>query len=124
MNSRQKGARGERMWRDVILRAGFYAIRGCQNSGGQDSPDVICSIPVHFEVKFVEKLNIHNAMAQAVRDNGNSGKIPAVAHKKSREEWLVTINADDFFRILRQEVDIDITEETTTPPQKGGAYDE
>jgi len=110
MNSRDKGARGERMWRDIILRNGFYAIRGCQNSGGRDSPDVICTIPVHFEVKFVEKLNISKAMEQAVRDNGDSDKIPAVAHKRSREDWLVTINANDFFRILRQEVDIEITE--------------
>jgi len=120
MNSRDKGARGERMWRDEIKRNGFYAIRGCQNSGGQDTPDVICNIPVHFEVKFVEKLNISKAMEQAVRDNGDSDKFPAVAHKRSREDWLVTISAYDFFRILRQEVDIDITEETTTPPQKGG----
>ena len=120
MNSRDKGARGERMWRDEIKRNGFYAIRGCQNSGGQDTPDVICNIPVHFEVKFVEKLNISKAMEQAVRDNGDSDKFPAVAHKRSREDWLVTISANDFFRILRQEVDIDIGQQKHSPQERRG----
>ena len=110
MNNEQKRERGQRMWMESILRNGFYKIRECQNSEGQGSSEVIPTIPVHFEVKFDEELNISNAMEQAVEDNGDSDKIPAVAHKRSREEWLVTISADDFFRILRQEVDIEITE--------------
>ena len=41
MNSRQKGARGERMFRDMFREAGFEARRGQQFSGGTDSPDVV-----------------------------------------------------------------------------------
>ena len=111
MDNEQKRARGQRMWMEEILRNGFYNIRECQNSEGQDSSEVIPSIPIHFEVRFDDELNISDAMEQAkqaVVDNGDSDKIPAVAHKKSREDWLVTISADDFFRILRREVDIDI----------------
>jgi|TARA_R100001530_G_scaffold28654_7_gene22706 Holliday junction resolvase len=111
MNSKQKGARGERLWRDVIRAQGYEAIRGCQNAGrfagGQEAPDVITNLPFHFEVKFVEKLNVSNAMAQAVGDADK--KFPVVAHKKSREDWLVTMNADLFFQIVRGE--IPITEE-------------
>ena len=112
MNSRQKGARGERMWRDVLRSHGYEAIRGCQNAGrgagGQEAPDVICNLPIHFEVKFVEKLNLGNALAQAIRDCGDS--MPAVAHKRSREDWLITLNADTVLQILRGDIVLKETE--------------
>ena len=63
MNSRQKGARGERMWRDELREAGFTARRGQQFAGGTDSPDVICEElnNLHMEVKFVQSLpKLHN----------------------------------------------------------------
>ena len=52
----------------------------------------------HFEVKAVERLNLHDAIAQAVDDAG--GKIPVVAHKRNRGDWMVTMRADDWFRML------------------------
>ena len=72
MNSREKGKRGERQWRDELRANGYAARRGQQFSGSPDSPDVVCdSLPwVHFEVKAVERLNIEDAMAQARRDCG------------------------------------------------------
>ena len=103
MNSRQKGVRGELLWRDVLRSQGYEAIRGRQYSGGADSPDVICNLPFHFEVKFVEKLNIRDAMTQAKDDSPND-KTPVVAHKKKRDDWLVTMSAEDFFKILRGEL--------------------
>jgi hypothetical protein len=59
------------------------------------SPDVICpDLPdFHFEVKAVERLNINEAMAQAVDDAGE--KTPVVAHKRNRGDWLVTMRASD-----------------------------
>ena len=101
MNSREKGKRGERLWRDFLRGYGFTARRGQQFSGSPDSPDVVClemEKSVHFEVKFVEKLNIASAMGQAKQDSG--GKIPVLAHKKSREDWLVTMNASDWIRLM------------------------
>src|SRR6476619_427503 len=72
MNSRQKGKRGERQWRDELRANGYDARRGQQFSGSPDSPDVVCdALPwIHFEVKAVEKLNIEDAMEQARRDCG------------------------------------------------------
>ena len=101
INSRSKGARGERMWRDELREAGFTARRGQQFAGGTDSPDVICAelAGLHQEVKFVESLNIENACNQAQRDGG--GKPWIVAHKKSRSGWKVTMGADLFFRLMR-----------------------
>ncbi len=101
MNSRQKGKRGERQWRDELRANGYDARRGQQFCGSADSPDVICeALPwLHSEVKCVERLNIEDAMAQARRDAGV--KIPIVAHKRNFRSWLVTMDAETFFRILR-----------------------
>jgi Holliday junction resolvase len=101
INSRQKGARGERLWRDQLREQGFTARRGQQFSGGPNSPDVICEelTHIHQEVKMVEKLNLDNACAQAARD-GN-GKPWIVAHKKNRNGWRVTMSSETFFALLR-----------------------
>lgn len=103
VNSRAKGARGERLWRDVLREAGFTARRGQQFAGGGDSPDVVCdemTETFHPEVKFVEKLNLRDAMEQAQRD-ATDGKIPYVAHKTKSRPWLVTIDAQDFLTLAR-----------------------
>ena len=104
MNSREKGKRGERRWRDVLRDAGFQkAHRGVQYSGGADSPDVACpELPgIHFEVKAVEALNIWRAMAQSIADAG-AQKIPVVAHTRNRSGWLVTMRAEDWLALIRQ----------------------
>ena len=100
MNSCQKGKRGERAWRDELVAQGYSARRGQQFSGSPDSPDVVCAdLPgLHFEVKAVERLNVTEAMTQAVGDAG--GKVPVVAHKRNRGEWLVTMRAADWFAMV------------------------
>ena len=101
MNSREKGKRGERQWRDELRANGYMARRGQQFSGSPDSPDVICDELswLHFEVKAVERLNIEDAMDQARRDAG--AKTPVVAHRRSFRRWLVTMEAETFFEFLR-----------------------
>lgn len=101
INSRQKGCRGERLWRDVLREEGFTARRGQQFSGGTESPDVICDElkSLHMEVKFVERLNLEQACEQADRDRGVKPYI--VAHKRNRSGWKVTMDASLFFALLR-----------------------
>jgi Holliday junction resolvase len=101
INSRQKGARGERQWRDEIRAAGWNAERGQQFAGGHDSPDVRTDLPFHFEVKCVEKLNLDSACAQAERD-AHGLKPWVVAHKRNRGEWRVTVSAETFFQLCRE----------------------
>src|SRR3989454_12813443 len=117
MNSREKGKRGERQWRDELRAQGFQARRGQQFSGSPDSPDVRWEQLrwIHFEVKAVERLNIEEAMEQARRDAGQSRKqkvesrngegeirkVPIVAHRRKFRAWLVTMEAETFFRLLR-----------------------
>lgn len=96
VNSKQKGARVERLFRDLLKRSGYDARRGRQYSGDPSAPDVISpGIPgVHWEVKGVEALNIRAAYTQSQEDAGDA--IPIVAHKKKAEDWLVTLSAEDF----------------------------
>jgi len=101
MNSREKGKRGERQWRDELRANGYAARRGQQFAGSPESPDVVCdALPwIHFEVKAVERLRIHDAMDQARQDCG--GNVPVVVHRKNFRLWLVTMEAETFFRLLR-----------------------
>jgi Holliday junction resolvase len=101
VNGREKGKRGERAWRDELRANGYDARRGQQFSGSPDSPDVICDALafLHFEVKCVERLNIEDAMEQARHDA--AARFPIVAHKRNHRRWLVTMDAETFFRFLR-----------------------
>ena len=93
------------MWRDKLREHGFTAHRGAQHSGSPDSPDVVCDElrdKIHFEVKFVEKLNLRDAVEQAQRDSADTGKAPVVAHKRSNSPWLVTMPADDFLELIKE----------------------
>ena len=57
---------------------------------------------IHCEVKFVERLNIYDAVSQAMRDADQDGRMPIVAHKKSRFPWLVTMPAEVFFKLYKE----------------------
>jgi Holliday junction resolvase len=106
MNSREKGKRGERQWRDVLRSEGFLkARRGQQFAGGSDSPDVICEEleGIHFEVKRVERLNVYDAIEQANRDS--QCKMPVVAARRNACPWVVVMWADDFFDLVRKSQD-------------------
>lgn len=114
INSKEKGKRGERQWRDELRANGFVARRGQQFAGGADSPDVVCPAldsSVHFEVKLTERLKLHDAVTQAALDGGQY-KEPIVAHRRNNGQWLVTMPSTTFFKLLRGE--IEITHERTT----------
>jgi hypothetical protein len=100
INSRAKGQRGERQWRDEIRAAGWHAERGVQFAGGPWSPDVRTDLPFHFEVKAVEKLNLESACVQAETD-ARGEKPWVVAHKRNHGEWRVTMSAETFFALCR-----------------------
>lgn len=91
MNSRQKGARGERdaaqAWAETM---GGAARRGQQFSGGKDSPDIVISHQdIHVEVKRTEKGNPYQWLEQASRDA--AGKVPLVMHRRNGKPWIVIL---------------------------------
>ena len=48
----------------------------------------------------MEKLNLLDAVSQAVRDAAK-GLLPAVFHRKDRCEWLVTMRFVDWMELYR-----------------------
>lgn len=63
--------------------------------------DVIGLPGIHVECKRVEKLNLLDAVAQAVYD-ALPGLLPAVFHRRDRCEWLVTMRLSDWIKIYRE----------------------
>lgn len=94
-SQKQKGARGEREFAEVIREASggvFDAHRGRQYCGGPNSPDIISTMPLHWEVKRTEKCAPAAFWAQAEADAGIE-KEPAVAWKKNGGIWLAFCRA-------------------------------
>ena len=102
INSKAKGKRGELEWAKLCREHGFEEVRRtaqyCGNTG--EASDCVGLPFIHQEVKNVERLNIRAAMFQAEND-AREGEIPIVAHKQNRKPWLVTMNADDFFKLYK-----------------------
>ena len=96
INSRQKGARNERLLANILKEHGYTeARRGQQFSGLHGDADVVGIPGIHIECKAVERLNIHDAIEQSIRD-AREGEIPVVIHKKNRKPWLVTMRLEDW----------------------------
>ena len=100
MNSRQKGAAGERELAKKLREYGYDCRRGQQYCGANGDADVIGLPGIHIECKRVERLNIDDAMLQAIRDR-REGEFPAVFHRKNNGKWMVTMLLDDWQEIYR-----------------------
>ena len=103
INSRAKGAGGERELANFLDDHGFPANRGQQHAGSPDSPDIKCpaltSLGLHIECKRVEAGNLYSWLKQAIRDAGS--KIPVVMHRRNKEEWVVVLRLKDFLKLLK-----------------------
>ena len=101
INSKQKGARFERQLATVFRAYGYADARRtaqyCGNTG--DASDVVGLTGIHVEAKSQETMRLYDWMAQAKRDSENTGNLPAVFHKKSRADILVTMTMDDWMRL-------------------------
>ena len=98
---REKGKRGERELAGVFREYGYDARRGQQYCGAAGNADVIGLPGIHVECKRGEKLNLLDAVAQAVHD-ALPGLLPAVFHRRDRCEWLVTMRLSDWIEIYRE----------------------
>ena len=101
-SSQRKGADGERELSALLQNHGFDIRRGGSLSFG-DVPDLVGLPGVHIEVKRVERLNIYEAMAQAIRDSERfHDGVPAVFHRRNRQPWLVTMRLEDWMQIYNK----------------------
>jgi Holliday junction resolvase len=103
MNSKRKGAEGERELSRVLKEYGFGTRRGQQYCGANGDADVVGIPGLHIECKRVEKLNIDNAMAQSISD-AKDGEIPVVIHRKNRRSWKVTMELEDFIKLWKKDL--------------------
>ena len=122
MNSRDKGGRGEREWRDILNKTFHTKYARTPMSGAfeglkgdvrklHDAPKTIAD-DFHWEIKRVEKLNIHSAMRQSIRDS-RPPSIPCVPFRKNSEDWMICLRSSDFLSLL-----VELQELRKTPEKK------
>ena len=101
-SQQRKGADGERELVEILKQHGYSVERGGSLSFGE-IPDITGLPGIHIEVKRVERLNVSEAMKQAVRDSEffRDG-FPTLFHRRNREPWLVTMRLDDWIRVYRK----------------------
>ena len=106
MNSRQKGARGERELASYLREQGWVKARRSQQYAGNPeggSGDVVCgNFPFHVEAKRCQALKPEIWLKQAMSD-APSGKIPSVWFRRNgSKNWMVIMNADDVCQLARE----------------------
>ena len=101
INGKQKGKRGELELVKKLKEYGYDCKRSVQYCGANGDADVIGLPGIHIECKRVERLNIDEAMLQAIRDR-REGEFPAVFHRKNNGKWMVTMLLDDWQEIYRE----------------------
>lgn len=100
MNSRNKGAAGERELAGLLKKYGYDCRRGQQYCGANGDADVIGIPGLHIECKRVEKLNLDDALEQSTKD-AKDGEMPVVIHRKNRKPWKVTLDLDNFMKLWK-----------------------
>lgn len=101
MNSKNKGASGERELAHKLNEYGYNCRRGQQYCGANGDADVVGLPNIHIECKRVERLNIYEAVAQAKRD-ARDGEAPTVFHRKNNEKWLVTMELEEWIKLYKE----------------------
>lgn len=101
INSRQKGAKGERELASILKGYGYPCRRGQQYCGSNGDADVVGLPEIHIECKRVERLNLYEAVDQSKRD-AKKEELPAVFHRKNHCEWLVTMPLEDWMKLYKE----------------------
>lgn len=100
--SQRKGADGERELAALLCENGYPVQRGGSLSFGE-VPDLVGLPGIHVECKRVERLNLSQAMAQAVRDAEKfQDGAPAVFHRSNRQPWMVTMCFRDWIQLYKR----------------------
>lgn len=100
INSKAKGAKGERELAGKLRDYGYDCRRG-QQYNGLEGEDVVGLDYIHCEVKRVQALNLDEAMEQAKRDSKDN-QMPAVFHRKNNKKWKVTMELNDWIKLYNE----------------------
>ena len=97
--SKDKGARGERLLSAFLNSFGLHTHRGYVHCGQSDVVDLL---GIHCEVKFVERLNVRQAMEQAITEaKKRKDGMPTVFWKVSRKPWLTIMLTEDWVKLYK-----------------------
>lgn len=100
INSKKKGAKGERELANKLKEYGYNCRRG-QQYNGLEGEDVVGLDYIHIECKRVERLDLPSAMYQARKD-AEKNQLPAVFHRRNRESWKVTMELEDWIQLYNE----------------------
>lgn len=95
---REKGANAEREVVHILTRYGIPSRRG---QVFNHEPDIVDSTEIHWEIKRQETTKIGEWYRQSVEQC--RGKIPVVVHRRSREDWMITMKFEDFLKLWKGE---------------------
>ena len=97
--SQRKGRAAELELSRILQGYGYDVKPGRSQSYGAE-PDLTGLPMIHCEVKRVERLNVPEAMKQAVGDADKfHDGAPTLFHRRSREPWLVTMRLQDWISL-------------------------
>lgn len=100
INSKAKGAKGERELAKILKEYGYDCRRG-QQYNGLEGEDVVGLDYIHIECKRVQALNLDEAMEQAKRDS-TIKQMPAVFHRKNNKKWKVTMELETWIKLYNE----------------------
>lgn len=100
INSKKKGAKGERELASKLREYGYNCRRG-QQYNGLEGEDVVGLDYIHCEVKRVQALNLDDAIEQAKRDS-KTNQLPAVFHRKNNKKWKVTMELEGWIKLYNE----------------------
>lgn len=93
--ARNKGADAERELANLIRDTWGYDVHRGKVFYGES--DMVGLSGIHPEVKRQERLNLYEAMKQAISESEKRGDgLPTVFHRRDREGWLVTMRLEDW----------------------------
>lgn len=100
-SAQRKGAAGEQELATLLREKGYSIERGGSLSFGV-LPDLRGLPGIHIEVKRVERLNVGEAMGQAIEDAKRfQDGAPTLFHRKNRQPWLVTMRLEDWLSLYK-----------------------
>ncbi|MBR5544889.1 MAG: hypothetical protein IKU66_05385 [Clostridia bacterium] len=104
VNSKQKGARFERLLASKFREYGYDARRTAQYCGNTGDASDVDGLPfIHIEAKHQEQMRLYDWMEQAKRDAKAGGNnLPVVFHKKNNAEILVTMPFESWMELYRE----------------------
>ncbi len=99
--ARNKGARGENTVLALLRASGWPTAMRSFSSGATGGGDIVYGPDgFHWECKWVERLNLHQAFAQA-QAAARPSETPVVVHKRSRDLILATLPFEDLLALMK-----------------------